>query len=77
MNNTAEGRLAIIAAGKQYLQTLASESVIEATGFDVLLDPRFYGGTAQFTPEDDQVFLSWTADSSDVMEQIFGTFYVQ
>lgn len=77
VNNTAEGRLALIAAGKQYLQTLASESVIEATGFDVALDPQFYGGTAQFAPEDDQVFLSWTADSSDVMEQIFGTFFVQ
>lgn len=77
VNNTTEGRLALIAAGKQYLQTLASESVIEATGFDVVLDPRFYGNTAQFTPEDDQVFLSWTADASDVMEQIFGTFYVQ
>ncbi|GJM68469.1 hypothetical protein HMSSN036_06850 [Paenibacillus macerans] len=41
VNNTEEGRLALIGAGKQYLQTLAAESVIEATGFDVTLDPRF------------------------------------
>lgn len=77
VNNTEEGRLALIGAGKQYLQTLAAENVIEATGFDVTLDPRFYGNAPQFTPEDDQVFLAWTADDTDVMEQIFGTFYVQ
>ncbi len=77
VNNTEEGRLALIGAGKQYLQTLAAENVIEATGFDVTLDPRFYGSAPQFTPEDDQVFLAWTADDTDVMEQIFGTFYVQ
>lgn len=77
VNNTEEGRLALIGAGKQYLQTLAAENVIEGTGFDVTLDPRFYGTAPQFTPEDDQVFLSWTADDTDVMEQIFGTFYVQ
>lgn len=77
VNNTEEGRLALISAGKQYLQTLALENVIESTGFDVTLDPRFYGNGAQFVPEDDQVFLAWTADDTDVMEQIFGTFYVQ
>ncbi|MFD1176907.1 phage tail sheath family protein [Paenibacillus puldeungensis] len=77
VNNTEEGRLALIGAGKQYLQTLAAESVIESTGFDVTLDPRFYGSAPQFVPEDDQVFLTWTADDTDVMEQIFGTFYVQ
>ncbi|MGG2996092.1 phage tail sheath family protein [Paenibacillus macerans] len=77
VNNTEEGRLALIGAGKQYLQTLAAESVIEATGFDVTLDPRFYGSAPQFVPEDDQVFLAWKADDTDVMEQIFGTFYVQ
>lgn len=77
VNNTEEGRLALIAAGKQYLQTLASENVIESTGFNVTLDSRFYGNSAQFQPADDQVFLAWTADASDVMEQIFGTFNVQ
>ncbi|MEF2964918.1 phage tail sheath family protein [Paenibacillus sp. M1] len=77
VNNTEEGRLALIGAGKQYLQSLALDNVIESTGFDVTLDPRFYGSTAQYQPEDDQVFLAWTADDTDVMEQIFGTFYVQ
>lgn len=77
VNNTEEGRLALISAGKQYLQTLALENVIESTGYDVALDPRFYGIAPQFQPEDDQVYLAWTADDTDVMEQIFGTFYVQ
>lgn len=77
VNNTEEGRLALISAGKQYLQALALENVIESTGYDVALDPRFYGTASQFEPEDDQVYLVWTADDTDVMEQIFGTFYVQ
>ncbi|GIO35848.1 hypothetical protein J41TS12_07090 [Paenibacillus antibioticophila] len=77
VNNTEEGRLALISAGKQYLQALALENVIESTGYDVALDPRFYGTGSQFEPEDDQVYLVWTADDTDVMEQIFGTFYVQ
>lgn len=77
VNNTAEGRQALISAGKQYLQTLAAESVIEATGYDVTLDARFYGDSAIMQPENDQVFLTWRADDTDVMEQIFGTFYVQ
>jgi hypothetical protein len=77
VNNTEEGRLALIGAGKEYLRTLAQSNVIEGTGYDVTLDPRFYGSAPQYTPEDDQVFLVWTADDTDVMEQIFGTFYVQ
>ncbi|GAA0137748.1 phage tail sheath family protein [Paenibacillus sp. YSY-4.3] len=77
VNNTVEGRQALISAGQQYLQALAAESVIEATGYDVMLDPRFYGDGAVMQPEDDQVFLTWQADDTDVMEQIFGTFYVQ
>ncbi|MCL6460241.1 MAG: phage tail sheath family protein [Gorillibacterium sp.] len=77
VNNTIEGRLSLIGAGKEYLRLLASENVIEATGYDVILDPRFYGSSPALTPEDDQVFLQWTADDTDVMEQIFGTFIVQ
>ncbi|WP_334077366.1 phage tail sheath family protein [Paenibacillus sanfengchensis] len=77
VNNTEEGRLALIGAGKQYLQSLAMENVIEPAGFDVTLDPRYYGSAPQIQPEDDQVYLTWTADDTDVMEQIFGTFYVQ
>ncbi|MBY9080996.1 phage tail sheath subtilisin-like domain-containing protein [Paenibacillus sp. HN-1] len=77
VNNTEEGRLALIGAGKEYLRSLATEGVIEATGFDVTLDPRYYGSAPALTPDDDQVFLTWTADDTDVMEQIFGTFTVQ
>lgn len=77
VNNTEEGRLALIGAGKEYLRSLATSGVIESTGFDVTLDPRYYGSAPAITPDDDQVFLTWTADDTDVMEQIFGTFTVQ
>jgi len=70
VNNTEEGRLALIGACKQYLQTLAQAGVIEAEGYDVYVDPAF-------TPEPDQVFLKWEAKLTDVVEQIFGTFVVQ
>lgn len=77
VNNTVEGRLSLMGAGVEYLRRLASENVIEATGYSVILDPRYYGAAPTLTPEDDQVFLQWTADDTDVMEQIFGTFIVQ
>ncbi|OKP91327.1 phage tail sheath family protein [Paenibacillus sp. P32E] len=77
VNNTEEGRLALIGAGKDYLRTLAAEGVIESSGYNVTLDPRYYGSAPAIRPEDDQVFLTWTADDTDVMEQIFGTFNVQ
>ncbi len=77
VNNTAEGRLALIGACKEYLRTLAQSNVIVADGYDVTLDPKYYGSAPAKTPEPDQVFLQWNARLTDVMEQIFGTFYVQ
>lgn len=77
INNTEEGRLALIGAAKQYMQTLVQGGVIEATGWDVYLDPVYYGPTATITPEPDQVYLKWEARLTDVMEQIFGTFIVK
>ena len=70
VNNTAEGRLALIGACKQYLQTLAQSGVIEADGFDAAED-------TSIVAEPDQVFLKWQARLTDVVEQIFGTFIVQ
>lgn len=70
VNNTEEGRLALIGACKQYLQTLAQSNVIEATGYDVYAD-------TSIPAEADQVFLKWEAKLTDVVEQIFGTFIVQ
>jgi Phage tail sheath protein. len=76
VNNTAEGRHSLIGAFKQYMQLLALDGVIENTGWDVYLDPNYYGSTATLTPEPDQVFVKWDARLTDVMEQIFGTFIV-
>ncbi|OWA34361.1 phage tail sheath protein [Saccharibacillus sp. O16] len=77
VNNTEEGRLALIGAMKEYLALLAQSGVIEANGFDVVLDPAYYGEAPIVKPEADQVFLQWNVKLSDVMEQLFGTFHVQ
>lgn len=76
VNNTDEGRHSLIGAFKQYMNLLAMDGVIETTGWDVYLDPAYYGSTATLTPEPDQVFTKWEARLTDVMEQIFGTFVV-
>jgi len=70
VNNTEEGRLALIGACKQYMQSLAQSGVIEADGYDVYVDP-------DIAAEPDQVFLKWEARLTDVMEQIFSTFIVR
>ncbi|MGN7168981.1 phage tail sheath family protein [Paenibacillus cellulositrophicus] len=77
VNNTEEGRLALIGAVKEYLGQLSLSSVIELDGYDVILDPAYYGDSAVKQPEPDQVFLQWNVKLTDVMEQLFGTFYVQ
>jgi hypothetical protein len=74
VNNTEEGRLALIGACKQYMNTLVQAGVIESYGWDVYLDPAYYGSSATMTPEPDQVYLKWEAYLTDAMEQIFGTF---
>lgn len=76
VNNTAEGRLALIGACKEYMRTLSQSSVI-SDGYSVILDPTYYGSAPVIQPEPDQVFLRWSAGLTDVMEQIFGTFNVQ
>ncbi|CAI6069111.1 phage tail sheath subtilisin-like domain-containing protein [Cohnella sp. JJ-181] len=70
VNNTEEGRLALIGACKQYMAGLAQAGVIEATGYAVAID-------ASVPAAPDQVFLKWEARLTDVVEQIFGTFIVQ
>ncbi len=77
VNNHEEGRLALIGACKEYMKTLARSGVIEENGWDVYLDPQYYGPNATITPEKDQVYVTWEAKLTDVMEQIFGTFIVK
>lgn len=77
VNNTEEGRIALIGAVKEYLAQLSLSNVIEPDGYDVILDPAYYGDSAVKQPEPDQVFLQWNVKLTDVMEQLFGTFYVQ
>ncbi|MBU5441209.1 phage tail sheath family protein [Paenibacillus sp. MSJ-34] len=77
LNNTEEGQIALIGACKEYLRVLSQSGVIKSTGYNVILDPKYYGSAPAKKPEPDQVFLQWNAELTDVMEQIFGTFYVQ
>ncbi|MFX4261037.1 phage tail sheath subtilisin-like domain-containing protein [Pelotomaculum propionicicum] len=77
VNNTEEGRLALIGACKQYMLTLAQGGVIEAIDYDVYEDPDYYGTGHPLTPEPDQVYLKWEARLTDVMELIFSTFIVK
>jgi len=77
VNNTEEGRLALIGAGLEYMATLAAAGVIEPGSYSIVQHPDYYGKTATITPEPDQVYLQWSAKLTDVMEQIFGDFAVQ
>ncbi len=77
INNTEEGRLALIGAFKRYMEVHAQAGTIEAEGWDVYLDPDYYGDSATLTPEPDQVFPVWTAKLTDAMEIILGKFIVQ
>jgi hypothetical protein len=76
VNNTEDGRLALVTAAKQYMQTLAQVGVIEETGYDVYQNPLYYGASATMTPAADQVYVQWEAKLTDVVEQIFGTFII-
>jgi hypothetical protein len=69
--------LALLGAFKKYMEVQAGAGVIEATGWNVYLDPDYYGEAATKTPEGDQVFPLWTAKLTDTMEQILGKFIVQ
>jgi len=77
VNNTEEGRLALVGAAKQYMLTLEQSGVIAAGTWDVYPDPDYYGPSAPNTPEPDQVYLKWEARLTDVMEIIMGTFIVK
>jgi hypothetical protein len=76
INNSDEGRLALVGACKAYMETMVKAGVIDDE-FDVYLNPDYYGDGAELTPAADQVFICWSAYITDVMEQIFGRFIVQ
>lgn len=75
INNKTEGRQALIGAFEQYMAVMEQGGVIES-GWNVELDPDYYGDSATLKPEADQVFVRWDAYITDVIEQIFSTFNV-
>ena len=71
VNNTEEGRLALIGACMQYMATLAKGEVIENTGYFVQLDPNYYG----VRPMRIAVFLNYGARLTDAWK-ISRNYYV-
>ncbi len=74
INNTQEGRLALVGACKQYMEVCAQGGIIERGTYDVILNPTYHGANATIKPEPNQVFLHWNAQITDVIEQIFSDF---
>lgn len=74
INNTYEGKLALVGACKQYLEVCAQGGIIEPGTYDVVLNPTYHGSSATIKPEPNQVFLKWNAQITDVIEQIFSDF---
>ena len=73
INNTDEGKLALVGACKQYMEVCSQGGIIEAE-YDVILNPVYHGDQASIKPDPNQVFLKWTAKITDVVEQIFSDF---
>lgn len=73
INNTEEGRQALVGACKQYMEVCAQGGIIEKQ-YNVYLNPTYHGKAATIKPEPNQVFLKWEARITDVVEQIFSDF---
>lgn len=74
INNTTEGKQALVGACKQYMEVCAQGGIIEPGTYNVYLDPTYHGANATIKPEPNQVFLKWEAQITDVIEQIFSDF---
>jgi len=71
VNNNDDGKVALISACKQYMETLVNGGLIEKD-FSVYLDPDYHPALAA----PDEVYIKWDARIVDSMEKIFGTFVV-
>lgn len=74
INNTIEGREALVGACKEYMEVCAQGGIIEKGTYKVYLNPTYHGKTATIKPEPNQVFIKWEARITDVIEQIFSDF---
>ena len=74
INNTQEGKLALVGACMQYMEVCAQGGIIERGTYNVILNPTYHGDHATIKPEPNQVFLQWNAHITDVIEQIFSDF---
>ncbi|AEG61705.1 phage tail sheath family protein [Desulforamulus ruminis] len=74
VNNNDDGKVALINAFKQYMDTLVQGGIVESD-YSVYLNPVYHGNPALAAP--DEVYPKWEARITDGMEKIFGTFMVK
>ncbi len=67
--NNDDGRVALIAAIKNYMDTLVAGGVIDR-------DYKVYLDSAYPNPAPDEVYIKWEAGIVDTLEKIYGTFVV-
>lgn len=72
VNNDEDGRIALINACKQYMETLLRGRLIERD-YEVYLDPDYHPALAA----PDEVYIKWEARITDTMEKVYGTFLVR
>jgi hypothetical protein len=76
VNNNEDGQAALLAAFKQYMETMVTGGVI-LRDFAVYLDPQYHGKNPSTPAAADEVYPKWEAYITDTMEKIFGTFIVK
>ncbi|NPV52217.1 MAG: phage tail sheath protein [Firmicutes bacterium] len=72
VNNNDDGKIALINACKQYMETLVLGGLIERD-YIVELDPAYHPALAA----PDEVYIRWDARLTDAMEYIYGTFGIR
>ncbi|RYD01641.1 hypothetical protein N752_29120 [Desulforamulus aquiferis] len=74
VNNNDDGKVALLNAFKQYMDTLVQGGIVESD-YSVYLNPHYHGNPPLAAP--DEVYPKWEARITDGMEKIFGTFMVK
>ena len=74
VNNNDDGKVALLNAFKQYMDTLVQGGIVEKD-YVVYLNPVYHGNPPLAAP--DEVYPKWEARITDGMEKIFGTFMVK
>lgn len=74
VNNNDDGKVALLNAFKQYMDTLVQGGIVEKD-YLVYLNPVYHSNPPLAAP--DEVYPKWEARITDAMEKIYGTFMVK